>query len=129
MENVAASSEQKPIVKVEPTPVKLERYDEIERKVREALDRNDIDTVLLLNELTFSRNLEEVLSKKEVSQFGVVYIALRTERGIIKRAGIYNTIEIPDPEDAENVLLDEDFNNRSVLAIPRNSIYIARVSK
>lgn len=129
MENVVASSEQKPIVRVEPTPVKLERYDEIERKVREALDRNDIDTVLLLNELTFSRNLEEVLSKKEVSQFGVVYIALRTERGVIKRAGIYNTIEIPDPEDAENVLLDENFNNRSVLAIPRNSIYIARVSK
>lgn len=105
-----------------PAPASLTRYPEIEGKVEKMIESGDIDSVLLLNELTLARNLED-MSAKEVKQFGVVFAALSTKDGIMKRAGVYNTSVITDPEDAEDVLLREDLHNKDVLAVPRRSVF------
>jgi len=101
----------------------LKRYDELEEKVLDALEKEDIDTVLFLNELTLARNIEEHLSRNEMKQFRVIYVAFKTPDGVVKRAGIYNSIEIPNSEDAEDIMIAEDFTDYRVLCIPRNSIF------
>ena len=81
-----------------PAPVALTRYPEIESKVEKMIESGDIESVLLL-------------------------AALSTKDGIMKRAGVYNTSVITDPEDAEDVLLREDLHDKNVLAVPRRSVF------
>lgn len=107
----------------------LKRYDELEEKVFEALENEDIDTVLLLNELTLARNIEEHLSRWDMKQFKVIYVAFKSTSGVVKRAGIYNSIEIPNPEDAEDIMIEEDFTDNRVLCVPRNSIFAEHFTK
>lgn len=107
----------------------LKRYDELEEKVFEALEKDDIDTVLLLNELTLARNIEEHLSRWDMKQFKVIYVAFKSMSGVVKRAGIYNSIEIPNPEDAEDIMIAEDFTDNRVLCVPRNSIFAEHFTK
>lgn len=101
---------------------KLERYSEVETKVREAIEKNDIDLLLLLNELTLARNLEGPLGAKEKKQFAVAHVAFKTDQGAIKRSGVYNT-KVMDGEAAEDILIAEDFENKDVLALPRQSSF------
>lgn len=102
---------------------KLKRFDEIEERVNNAISEGDHDIILLLNDLTLARNLQEHLSKPMQKQFAVVYVAFKGEHGVIKRAGVYNTLVIKDAEEAEDILISEDFENKDVLAVPRNSIF------
>lgn len=102
---------------------KLKKYDEIQEKVNEAINAGDIDTVLLLNELTLARNLQSHLTKAQQKQFSVIYVAFKGPYGVVKRAGIYNTSVIKNSEDAEDILISEDFNDNRVLAVPRNSVF------
>ena len=102
---------------------KLKKYDEIQKKVERAIQEGDIDTVLLLNELTLARNLQRHLSKPQQKQFGVIYVAFKSAYGVVKRAGVYNTSVIKDSEVAEDILISEDFNDSRVLAVPRNSMF------
>ena len=106
-----------------PNTVRLQRYAEIQEKVEEAIREGDIDTVLLLNELTLARNLQGHLSKAQQKQFSVIYVAFKGNYGVVKRAGIYNTSVIKNSEDAEDILISEDFNDDRVLAVPRNSMF------
>ena len=106
-----------------PNTVRLQKYAEIQEKVEEAIREGDIDTVLLLNELTLARNLQGHLSKAQQKQFSVIYVAFKGNYGVVKRAGIYNTSVIKNSEDAEDILISEDFNDDSVLAVPRNSMF------
>ena len=124
MENTKPNvkEEVKEVKAEKPAPASLTRYPEIEGKVEKMIESGDIDSVLLLNELTLARNLED-MSAKEVKQFGVVFAALSTKDGILTRAGVYNTSVITDPEDAEDVLLREDLHNKDVLAVPRRSVF------
>lgn len=124
MENTKPNvkEEVKEVKAEKPAPAALTRYPEIEGKVEKMIESGDIESVLLLNELTLARNLED-MSAKEVKQFGVVFAALSTKDGIMKRAGIYNTSVITDPEDAEDVLLREDLHDKNVLAVPRRSVF------
>ena len=103
--------------------VRLQKYAEIQEKVEEAIREGDIDTVLLLNELTLARNLQGHLSKAQQKQFSVIYVAFKGNYGVVKRAGIYNTSVIKNSEDAEDILISEDFNDDRVLAVPRNSMF------
>lgn len=114
---------EKPVSKKDPSEVILVRYPEIEDKVKECIDRGDIDTLLMLNELTLARNLEAELTKKEANQFKVVFVAFKADGKVVKRAGVYNEKELPDPEDAEDIIISEDFTDNRVLAIPRNSVF------
>lgn len=106
-----------------PNTVRLQKYAEIQEKVEEAIREGDIDTVLLLNELTLARNLQGHLSKAQQKQFSVIYVAFKGNYGVVKRAGIYNTSVIKNSEDAEDILISEDFNDDRVLAVPRNSMF------
>lgn len=103
--------------------IRLKRYEEIEERIARAIDENDHDTILLLNDLTLARNIQEHLSKPQQKLFKVVYVAFKSDRGVIKRAGVYNSAIISDPEEAEDVLISEDFENENVLAVPRNSMF------
>ena len=109
--------------------LELKRYDDIEAQVKKALDAGDIDNALLLNELTLARNMENVLSKADQKQFNVIYVAFKGPNGVLKRAGVYNSFKIKDSEDAEDILICEDFDNKDVLAVPRNSMFAAQFVK
>lgn len=109
--------------KAKPKFTSLKRYDELEERVFTALENNDIETVLLMNELTLARNIEEYLSRSDMKQFKVINVAFKGDSGVIKRAGIYNSIEIEDSEEAEDVMIAEDFTDNRVLCVPRNSIF------
>lgn len=109
--------------KAKPKFTSLKRYDELEERVFTALENNDIETVLLMNELTLARNIEEYLSRSDMKQFKVINVAFKEDSGVIKRAGIYNSIEIEDSEEAEDVMIAEDFTDNRVLCVPRNSIF------
>lgn len=100
----------------------LKRFPEIEEKVEDSLDRGDIESALMLNELTLARNLE-MLSAREAKQFKIVFVAFKTDGKVVKRAGVYNEKLIENPEDAEDIVIGEDFNDNRVLAIPRNSVF------
>ena len=102
--------------------VEMERYPEIEKMVDEACQNKNYDLALALNELTLARNLET--NKKFKNAFKVVFVAFKTANGITKRAGVFNTNDFKDSEDAEDILISEDFSNRKVLAVPRNSVFI-----
>ena len=91
--------------------VSLKRYEEIEERIDRAIDEGDVDTILRLNDLTLARNLQEHLSKPQQKLFRVVYVAFKSDRGVVKRAGVYNSLVITNPEDAEDVLIGEDFEN------------------
>ena len=105
------------------TIARLRKYDEIQEKVERAINEGDIDTVLLLNELTLARNLQGNLSKAQQKQFNVIYVAFKGSYGVVKRAGVYNTSVIKNSEDAEDILISEDFEDDRVLAVPRNSMF------
>lgn len=122
MENIF-ETELKKEPKTEPKAAELARYDEIEDKVETAILENDIDSVLLLNELTLARNLTSHLSRGDQKQFSVIYVAFKGSNGVVKRAGVYNTSVIKDSEEAEDVLISEDFSDHRVLAVPRNSVF------
>lgn len=109
--------------KAKPKFTSLKRYDELEERVFTALEENDIETVLLMNELTLARNIEEYLSRSDMKQFRVIYVAFKKESGVVKRAGIYNSIEIENSEEAEDIMIAEDFTDSRVLCVPRNSIF------
>ena len=109
--------------KAKPKFTSLKRYDELEERVFTALENNDIETVLLMNELTLARNIEEYLSRSDMKQFKVINVAFKGDSGVIKRAGIYNSIEIEDSEEAEDIMIAEDFTDNRVLCVPRNSIF------
>ena len=109
--------------KAKPKFTSLKRYDELEERVFTALENNDIETVLLMNELTLARNIEEYLSRSDMKQFKVINVAFMGDSGVIKRAGIYNSIEIEDSEEAEDIMIAEDFTDNRVLCVPRNSIF------
>ena len=102
---------------------KIIKFDEIEEKVEKALSENDVETVLFLNELTLARNLQKHLSKAQQKEFNVIYVAFKSSYGVVKRAGVYNTSVIKDSEDAEDILISEDFHDSRVLAVPRNSMF------
>ena len=101
----------------------LKKYDEIQKRVIKAVDNGDTELILMLNDLTLARNLEEHLSKPQQKQFNVVYVAFKGSDGVVKRAGVYNTNVIKNSEEAEDVLISEDFLDERVLAVPRNSIF------
>lgn len=105
-----------------PEVKELKRFPEIEEKVEDSLDRGDIESALMLNELTLARNLE-MLSTREAKQFKIVFVAFKTDGKVVKRAGVYNEKLIENPEDAEDIVIGEDFNDNRVLAIPRNSVF------
>lgn len=102
---------------------KMQRYDEIEKEVKIAVGQGETERVLLLNELTLARNIhQKAVSKKD---FAVCYAAFVNNGKVIKRAGIYATDgkDAISQEEAEDILLAQDFANMKVLAIPRNSMY------
>lgn len=101
----------------------LKKYDEIQSKVDKAINDGDIEAVLLLNELTLARNLQSHLTKAQQKQFGVIYVAFKSSYGVVKRAGVYNTSVIKNSEEAEDILISEDFDDDRVLAVPRNSVF------
>lgn len=105
-----------------PEVKELKRFPEIEEKVEDSLYRGDIESALMLNELTLARNLE-MLSAREAKQFKIVFVAFKTDGKVVKRAGVYNEKLIENPEDAEDIVIGEDFNDNRVLAIPRNSVF------
>lgn len=109
--------------------IELKRYDEVEAQVKKALESDNVENALLLNELTLARNMDKELSKGDQKQFNVIYVAFKGPNGVIKRAGVYNSLKIKDSEDAEDVLICEDFDNMDVLAVPRNSIFAAQLIK
>ena len=126
MENNAVrpeNEEKKNVPEKKVTIAKLERFPEIQEKIGEALNNNDVDTILLLNELTLARNLQDNLPKAQQKQFGVIYVAFKGSNGVVKRAGVYNTSVFANSEDAEDILISEDFNDERVLAVPRNSVF------
>ena len=102
---------------------RLKRYDEVQERVNRAINDGDTELILLLNDLILARNLEQHLSKAEQKQFNVVYVAFKSSQGVVKRAGVYNTSVIKNSEEAEDILIGEDFNDERVLAVPRNSIF------
>ena len=103
--------------------IKLKKYDEIQEKVDEAIMKGDVDSILLLNELTLARNVQDFLTKPQQKQFNVIYVAFKSDNGVVKRAGVYNNQIIKDSEEAEDILISEDFTNENVLAVPRNSVF------
>lgn len=102
---------------------RIKKFDEIQEKVETAIRNRDVDTVLLLNELTLARNIDKYLSKPQQKQFNVIYVAFKGEYGVVKRAGVYNSLVIKDSEEAEDILISEDFDDDRVLAVPRNSMF------
>lgn len=109
--------------------VKLTKFSEVEAKVKDAIAKGDTDLVLLLNELTLARNLDTELSKAEQKQLGVIYVAFKGSNGVVKRAGVYNTMELTNSELAEDILIGEDFKDERVLAVPRNSSFADQLCK
>ena len=103
--------------------VSMERYEDIEAMVDKAIQSKDYELALALNELTLARNLES--NKKFKGAFEVVYVAFKTASGITKRAGVFNTSDFKDAEQAEDILISEDFGNKKVLAVPRNSMFVS----
>lgn len=114
--------------KVEPKPakivpeIKMARYDDIESKIQRAIEIKDFDTVMLLNELTLARNIDS-MSAKELKHFGIVFVAFKADGRVLKRAGVYNTDRIKSSEEAEDILISEDFTNQDIFAIPRDSVF------
>lgn len=102
--------------------VKLEFFPEIEEKLEKARRENDTELILLLNELTLARNLE--VNKAQIKkEFRTVFVAFKSNGKVIKRAGVYNVSELSDPEQAEDILISEDFSDKRVIAVPRNSSF------
>ena len=114
--------EKREFVKPEKQYESLSRYDEIEKLVDKALEKNDTDVALYLNEVTLARNLEEMTGRTKKC-FGVVSVVIKSDGKIIKRAGIYNKEKYRDPEDVETIMINEDLKNPDVLTIHRNSIF------
>lgn len=127
MEQISMQPEEMPKGKDNIATIKL--YDEIQKRVERAISEGDVETILLLNELTLARNLEKNLSKAQQKQFSVIYVAFKGEYGVVKRAGVYNTQVLKNSEDAEDILISEDFTDKRVLAVPRNSMFAELLSK
>ena len=129
-DKIEKAEKNEPIMKVEDNPKKkekleLERFDEIENLVQKAIGKNDVDTVLFLNELTLARNLE--IAKRFKQEFKVVSVAFKKDDGIVKRAGVYNVNDFTDSEMVEDILISEDLTNNKVLAVPRHSVFISQL--
>lgn len=116
-------NEEKKVVEKKVSIAKMEKFPEIQEKIDKALSEGDVEAVLLLNELTLARNLQDNLSKPQQKQFGVIYVAFKGSNGVVKRAGVYNTSVISNSEEAEDILISEDFTDDRVLAVPRNSVF------
>ena len=102
--------------------VKMARFNDIETRIRRAIDSRDFETVMLLNELTLARNMES-MSAKDLKHFGIVFVAFKADGRVLKRAGVYNTDKIKSSEEAEDILISEDFENQDIFAIPRDSVF------
>lgn len=99
------------------------RFEEIEKEVKKAIEAKDIERVLLLGELTLARNIHgKNVTKKD---FSICFAAFVSGGNVIKRAGVYaNTgANKVSQEEAEDILLAQDFGNMKVLAIPRKSVF------
>ena len=108
--------------------IELKRYDDIEKKVKKAIEDGDSELILFLNELTLGRNLEETFSKsRTIKHFSAAPVVLKKADGtVIKRAGIYNKQKHKDADYAEDVVINEVFDDPDVLTIHRNSPYLKR---
>lgn len=123
LENKEALHEEKPVKEAKVEIAKIKKFDEVQGRVERAISEGETDLVLMLNDLILARNLEGHLSKAQQKQFNVVYVAFKSADGVVKRAGVYNTAVIKNSEEAEDILISEDFHDDRVLAVPRNSVF------
>ena len=122
-ENKEVMHEEKPAKEAKVELAKIKKYSEVQERVERAINEGETNLVLMLNDLILARNLEENLSKPQQKQFNVVYVAFKSTDGVVKRAGVYNTSVIKNSEEAEDILISEDFHDERVLAVPRNSVF------
>ena len=103
------------------------KYEDIEMEFKRAYEQNNKNMMLLLNELTLARNVNAKngsLSRSDKKEFDIAFSAFKDEeRRIVKRAGVYNTNEI-NADQAEDGMIEEDFNDARVLIVDRNCIFL-----